>query len=73
MQKIAGVWQKEKDDGTPYFSGKIQLDAPIIISDELYLYVFKNKSDHEKSPQYDILIAKPTKKEGGGNGKPVEL
>ena len=71
MQKIAGVWQNEKEDGTVYFSGKIQLDAPMLINDELYLYVFKNHSEHEKSPQYDILIAKPRKKEG--NGTPVEL
>ncbi|NIT03434.1 hypothetical protein GTO10_00610 [Candidatus Saccharibacteria bacterium] len=72
MQKIAGVWQNEKEDGTAYFSGKIQLDAPTVISDELYIYIFKNQSDHEKSPAYDVLISKPKKKEGG-NGKPVEL
>jgi len=73
MIKIGAVWQYKKDDGTAYYSGRIDLDAPILLSNENSILLFKNKSDHEKSPLFDVLISKPRPKEGGGNGKPVEL
>ena len=74
MIKIGAVWQYKKDDGTTYYSGRIDLDAPIILSNENTILIFKNKSEHEKSPDFDILISKQKpKNEGGGDGKPVEL
>jgi len=73
MIKIGAVWKYEKDDGTAYYSGRIDLDAPLLLSNENSILLFKNKSDHEKSPLFDVLISKPRPKEGGGNGKPVEL
>ena len=74
MIKIGALWRYEKDDGTVHYSGRIDLDAPILLSNENTILLFKNKSDHEKSPLFDVLISKPRPKgEGGGNGKPVEL
>jgi len=73
MIKIAGVWPKDKDDGTTFFSGKIQLDAPLIISDEHIIFIFPNENAKENAPKYNILISKARQREGGGNGKPVEL
>ena len=71
MIKIAGVWPKDKDDGTTFFSGKIQLDAPLIISDEHIIFIFPNHSEHEKSPKYDILIGKS--KPNRTSDEPTEL
>ena len=74
MIKIGAVWKYEKDDGTTYYSGRIDLDAPLFLSNENTILLFKNKSEHEKSPLFDVLIGKPrSKSEGGANGKPVEL
>jgi len=74
MLKIAGVWRKEKDDGTAFYSGKVDTPCPIILENDTHLLIFKNKSDHENSPAFDVLIGKSKpKSEGGGNGKPVEL
>ena len=73
MIKIGAVWKYEKDDGTAYYSGRIDVECPIILSNENSILLFKNKSDHEKSPLFDVLISKQRPKEGAGNGKPVEL
>ena len=73
MIKIGAVWKYEKDGGETYYSGRIDLDAPILLSNENSILLFKNKSEHEKSPLFDVLISRPKQKEGGGNGKPVEL
>ena len=74
MIKIGAVWKYEKDDGTTYYSGRIDLDAPLPLSNDNTILLFKKKSDHEKSPLFDVLIGKSKpKSEGGANGKPVEL
>jgi len=34
MIKIGAVWKYEKDDGTAYYSGRIDVECPIILSNE---------------------------------------
>ena len=74
MIKIGAVWRKEKD-GNVFYSGRVDMPCPIILDGDTNLLIFKNKSDHEQSPDFDILISKPKAKEGAGNGsgKAVEL
>jgi hypothetical protein len=73
MIKIGAVWRKEKE-GKVFYSGKVDMPCSIILDGETSILIFQNKSDHEQSPDFDVLISKPKQKsEGGGNGKPVEL
>ena len=74
MIKIGAVWQKTRDDGSEYYSGRVDLDAPIILSDENTIVLKKNKareSGNDRAPHYDVLIGKPKPKEGGSDGSPV--
>ena len=76
MIKIGAVWKKEKDDGSVYYVGGIDLPFPILLGDENSIWIFRNKAKeagNEKAPDFDISITKSRPKEGGGNGKPVEL
>jgi len=57
MLKIGSVWRYEKEDETVYFKGRIDLPCPVILEPGVSILLFKNKSDHEKSPALDILIA----------------
>ena len=57
MIKIGSVWRYEKEDGTVYFSGKVDAPCSIILEKNAKVLLFANKSDHEKSPALDILIA----------------
>jgi len=73
MIKIGAVWKKEKE-GKVFYSGRIDMPCSIILDSETSIFIFPNKSEHEQSPDFDILISKSKpKNEGGGNGKPVEL
>jgi len=72
MIKIGAVWKKEKE-GKVFYSGRVDMPCSIILDGETNILIFQNKSDHEQSPDFDILISKPRPKEGGGNGKPVGL
>jgi len=58
MQKIGAFWKYTKEDGTIYFKGRIDFPANLIIGEDTDILLFKNKSDHEKSPALDLLIAK---------------
>jgi len=58
MQKIGAFWKYEKEDGTVYFKGRIDFPAGLILNDETDVLLFKNRSEHEKSPVLDLLIAK---------------
>ena len=57
MLKIGSVWRYEKEDETVYFKGRIDLPCPVVLGPGISILLFKNKSDHEKSPALDILIA----------------
>jgi hypothetical protein len=64
MMKIGSVWKSTKEDGSVYYSGNIDVPCPITLSDDNRILIFKNRSEHEKSPALDILISKglPQKK-----------
>ena len=62
MIKIASVWEKEKE-GKTFYSGKIDLPCSVVIDSKLNIFIFPNKSDHEQSPTYDVLLGKPKPKE----------
>ena len=78
MQKIAAVWKKENDDGI-FYVGSIDLQFPILLSNENSVFIFRNKAKiagNDRAPDFDIKISKSKPKEGGGNasqGQPVEL
>lgn len=57
IMKIGSVWKSTKEDGTVYYSGNIDVPCPITLNGSNRILIFKNKSEHEKSPALDILIA----------------
>lgn len=57
MIKIGSVWKSTKEDGSVYYSGTIDVPFPITLSSNNRILIFKNRSEHEKSPAMDILIA----------------
>jgi len=71
MLKIGSVWKYEKDDGTIYFKGRVDLPCSVLLDKGVSILLFKNKSDHEKSPALDVLIAedkpKPQQQQNASN------
>lgn len=61
MQKVGAVWMKEKD-GKEFLSGKISLDADIVLRDGLSLLLFRPREARERSPNYEVFISKPLPK-----------
>jgi len=57
IMKIGSVWKSTKEDGTVYYSGNIDVPFSITLNNNNRILIFKNRSDHEKSPAMDILIA----------------
>jgi len=57
MIKIGSLWRHEKEDSKVIFRGKVDVPCPIILEKGMSFVLFKNKSDHEKAPALDILIA----------------
>lgn len=49
MIKIASVWSQKTKGGITYYKGRLG-NADVL--------VFPNRSEHPKSPDFDILIAK---------------
>lgn len=64
MKKVGALWKREKADGTVFFSGQLDMPCPVILNSEVSILLFKNKSDHEKSPYFDILVAENKKQDG---------
>ena len=62
MIKIGAVWSRKKEDGTPYFKGTVDCPVGVVLADGLDILLFKNKSDHENAPDFDVLVAKPRPK-----------
>jgi len=61
MIKIGALWKYENEKQGTYFKGRIDLPIPIILNPGTAILLFKNRSDHEKAPALDILIAEPSK------------
>ena len=72
MIKIGAVWKREKD-GKTYFTGRVDLPVPVILNPEMSILLFKNKSEHEKSPALDVFIAESGKKQNGNTGNDGSL
>ena len=60
MIKIGSLWRHEKEDSKVIFRGKVDVPCPIILEKGMSFVLFKNKSDHEKAPALDILLAEDT-------------
>lgn len=71
MFKIGAVWKKEHEKKGTYFVGRVDCPMPIIINPGTSIWLFKNRSDHEKAPALDILISAPEERKQNG-GKNVE-
>ena len=65
MIKIGAVWKGSKEDGEVYLTGKVDSPVPIILNPGVSILLFKNRSEHEKSPTFDVFIAEPGKKQNG--------
>ncbi len=63
MVKIGAIWKQTKEDGTIYFKGRVDFPGQIIIGEGTDILLFKSKSQHEKAPYFDVLIAKPRPKQ----------
>jgi len=57
MIKVGSLWRHENEDSKVIFRGKVDLPCPILLEKNTSILLFKNTSDHEKSPVLDILIA----------------
>lgn len=73
MLKIGALWKREKDDGTVYFSGKVDIPVSITLAPGTSLLLFKNRSEHEQSPTLDVFVAEPQKKKNGNTGNEGSL
>ena len=53
MIKLCGLWKRKKKDEaeTVYYKGHIDILGIDVL-------LFQNKSDHPKSPTFDLLVAK---------------
>lgn len=67
MFKIGAVWKKEHETKGAYFVGRVDCPVPIIINPGTSIWLFKNRSDHEKAPALDILISEEKKQNGNKN------
>lgn len=63
MVKIGAIWKQTKEDGTVYFKGRIDFPAAVVLSEGTEVLLFRSKSEHEKAPYFDLLIAKPRPKQ----------
>ena len=73
MIKLGSLWRPEKEDSKVVFRGKVDVSCPVILEKGMVFLLFKNKSDHEKSPVLDILIAEDTPKPQASSNSDVEF
>ncbi len=62
MIKIGAIWKQTKEDGTVYFKGKIDVPGAVLLNDGTDVLLFRSKSENEKAPYFDLVIAKPKPK-----------
>lgn len=55
--KIGSVWKKEGEN-SDYMIGRVSCPIPLILTQGNTILLFPNKSEHEKSPDYDVMITK---------------
>lgn len=72
MLKIGAVWKREKEDKI-YFTGKVDIPVPVILNPGVSILLFKNRSEHEKSPTFDVFIAESGKKQNGNKNAEGDL
>jgi uncharacterized protein (DUF736 family) len=52
MKTVGALWKKEKENGKPFLSGKIDLG----VLGEIDIAVFPNEKQKEGQPQYRICL-----------------
>ena len=57
MRKVGAFWIRETEAAGKFMSGQIDVPVPIIIGPDDRLMLFKNKSESENSPAYDLMVA----------------
>ena len=57
MRKVGAFWLKESEAAGKFMSGQIDVPVPIIIGPDDRLMLFRNKSESENSPDYDLMVA----------------
>lgn len=76
MTKVGALWMATKKDGEKYLSGRIDLPFSITLKGDERILAFKNKSENENAPIFDILIAEQQEeyksKEHPADQKPVQ-
>ena len=58
MIKIGAVWMKEKG-GKDYGSGRIELDAPVTLTDGLNVLLFLPREPSDNGPAWEVFVSKP--------------
>lgn len=71
--KIGAVWKREKEDTGVYFTGSVDLPTSVILNPDMSIFLFKNRSEHEKSPAFDVFIAESGKKQNGNKNTESDL
>jgi len=62
MQKLFSLWINKSDKGKKYMSGQIQDNGvSFMLHPGSRILVFKNKSDSENSPAYDVFVSSDNK------------
>lgn len=59
MRKIGAFWVKESEAAGKFMSGRLDIPVPIIIGPDDSLMLFRNKSESENSPDYDLMVSPP--------------
>jgi len=74
MIKIASLWRPGKEGSKVIYRGKVDVPCPIILEKGMVFVLFENKSDHERAPVLDILLAEDTPKpQASSNNSDVEF
>lgn len=71
--KIGAVWKRKKEEGDVYFTGSVDLPTSVILNPDMSIFLFKNRSEHEKSPAFDVFIAESGKKQDSNKSAEGDL
>lgn len=68
MVKIGAVWAKSKD-GKDYLSGRIELDADVVLKDGLSILGFRPRTERDNGPAWEVFVSRPKPQGETSNAK----
>lgn len=71
MIKIGSLWKSKPDSKTKH-GGKIDIPADLILRNNMRIITMPNKSQNERSPEFDIFIVSDQSNESSSGGLPMQ-